>query len=139
MKKPRRVYSDMREFCQSVHEDDGIDPRQYFRNELEGESSSKCRRYCGYVAKTLNAVLAGCTSVVLTRIFIIKVMPAPTLGRLEVIVDTTQVEADVTSEVIRRELDQACPHLRSEIARTIMRKYVPELHFRLAAPGEVLR
>ncbi|MDH5667706.1 MAG: hypothetical protein OEY86_06835 [Nitrospira sp.] len=139
MKKLRHMLSDLEESCQTVYEDDGVDPRRYFRREGLHESSNQCRRFCGYVAKTLNAALAGCTSPVLARLFVVKVVPAPMLSRLEVVVDATGVESCVSGEAIREELARATQILRSEIGRVIARKYVPELCFRLASPEEVLR
>jgi len=139
MKKLRRVLSDPEESCQVVYEDDGVDPRRYFRGEALQESSHQCRRFCGSVAKTLNVALAGCASPVLTRLFVVKVAPAPTLSRLEVVVDATGVESCVTGDAIREELARAAQILRSEVGRVMARKYVPELFFRLASPEEVLR
>lgn len=139
MKKLRSGPSSFQQSCQSVYDDDGVDPRRYFRNEKIDESGSKCRRFCGYVAKTLNVVFAGCSSQVLARLFVVRVLPAPTSSRLEVVIDTTQVESGVTSDVIRMELDRASQHLRAEVGKVIVRKYVPELFFRLASPDEVLQ
>lgn len=66
-----------------------------------------------------------------------KVVTAPTLSRLEAIIDTTQVPPRVTSLDIHAELARAHQGLRLAVGAEISRKYVPELVFRLAAPHEV--
>ena len=139
MKKSRRVSSDFQEHCQSVHEDDGIDPRRYFRSEVINGAGSKCHRFCGHVAKVLNVVLGSCGNPMLGRLFVVKVIPAPTLSRLEVVIDAAQVDSYVTDNAIRMEIDRASSHLRTEIGRAIARKYVPDLVFRFASPDEVFQ
>lgn len=139
MKTLRRLSSDIQDHCQSLHEDDGVDPRRYFRSKGSDEAGSKNRRFCGHIAKTLNVILASSGNPVLARLFVVDVLPAPNLRRLEVVIDATQVETGVTGEAIKIELHGGAHYLRSEVGRAIMRKYVPELFFRLASPGEVFR
>lgn len=138
MKNQRRRSSNIHDHCQSLYEDDGVDPRRYFRSKGFDEAGNKNRRFCGHIAKTLNVILASSGNPVLAGLFVVDVLPAPNLRRLEVVVDATQVEAGLTGETIKIELHGGSHYLRSEVGRAIMRKYVPELFFRLASPGEVL-
>ncbi len=137
MTKCRSKFSGAREYCQDIHEDDGIDPRRYFHASVSDERKRKSIHLCGQVAKVLNVALVGCDSQILASLFVVKVVAAPTLSRLEAIIDTTQVHPSVTSLDIHAELARAHQGLRLAVGAEISRKYVPELVFRLAAPHEV--
>jgi|CXWL01.1.fsa_nt_gi hypothetical protein len=139
MTKQRSKLSDTHECCQDIHEDDGIDPRRYFQASPSNERSQKSLQLCGQVAKILNVTLVGWDSPILASLFVINVVPAPTLSRMEVVVDTTQVPPCVTSGDIHAELDRAYRGLRVAVGEGITRKYVPDLTFRPAAPHEVLQ
>jgi len=137
MTKQYSKQHDTHECCQDIHEDDGIDPRRYFQSSPAYERSRKGLQLCGQVAKLLNEALVGWDSPILASLFVVTVVPAPTLGRLEVVVDTTQVPTGFMSHDIRDELARANRGLRVAVGEGITRKYVPELIFRLAAPREV--
>lgn len=139
MTKQHSKQHDTHGCCQDIHEDDGIDPRRYFQSSSAYERSRKNIQLCGQVAKLLNEALAGWDNPILASLFVVTVVPAPNLSRLEVVVDTTQVPAHVTSHDILDELTRASLGLRVSVGESIARKYVPELIFRLAAPHEVLQ
>lgn len=137
MTTQQRNLSNIHECCQILHEDDGVDPRRYFQPPQSDERKRKSIQLCGQVAKLLNAAFVGWEGPILAALFVVRVVPAPTLSRLEAVVDATQVPSDVSSHDICAELDRAHRALRMAVAEGITRKYVPDLTFRLAAPHEV--
>lgn len=137
MIKHRRKMSDAREYCEDIHEDDGCDPRRYFQAIVSDERKRKTVQLCGQVGRALNLAFLGLDSQIVSCLFVVKVVPAPTLMRLESIIDTTQVPPTVTSLDIHAELARVHRGLRLAVGAEISRKYVPELVFRFAAPHEV--
>lgn len=137
MTTQQRNLSNIHECCQILHEDDGVDSRRYFQPSQSDERKRKSIQLCGQVAKLLNAAFVGWESPILAALFVVRVVPAPTLSRLEAVVDATQVSSDVSSHDIWAELGRAHRALRMAVAEGITRKYVPDLTFRLAAPHEV--
>lgn len=136
MKKINRSL-DTQKYCQSIHGDDGVDPRRYFHSSSLSERSPKDLQLCGHVAKLLNEVLVGWDNPILASLFVVAVVPAPTLSRLEVVLDATHVPPSMTSAAIYTQLSRDYRSLRMAVGEGINRKYVPELTFRLAAPHEV--
>ncbi|BFU90847.1 MAG: hypothetical protein NTAFB01_20340 [Nitrospira sp.] len=139
MTRKRNQLLDVRRYCQELHEDDGVDPRRYFHSSLGHERSRKNLQLCGQVAKLLNEALVGRDNPTLASLFVIAVVPAPTLNRLEVVLDATHVPSSVASDAIYAQLARSHQSLRMAVGEGINRKYVPELTFRLAAPYEVPR
>jgi hypothetical protein len=133
------THDQVREFCLEIHEDDGIDPQRYFQASPKQKRSRKSIQLCGQIAKLLNASFAGWDSPILTRLYVVSVLPAPTVSRLQIVVDATEVPGSMPTKDILQELARTTPGLRAVVAGTIARKYVPELTFRLAAPHEVLQ
>ena len=137
MTTQRHNLSNIHECCQDLQEDDGVDPRRYFQPSSSNEKKRKNVQLCGQVAKLLNVAFVGWESQILALLFVVRVTPAPSLSRLEVVVDTSQVPSNVASRDIYAELCRAHRALRMVVAEGITRKYVPDLTFRLAAPHEV--
>lgn len=91
----------------------------------------KAQRLCRQVEEVLALALAGCGDAALLGVRVRGVAPAPTPGRLLVLIeapDTEPIEA-------LRALGRAQGLLRREIAAAIRRKRTPELVFRWA-PSE---
>lgn len=117
--------------CGEVHEDDCVEPREYFKTERSSRGKNrKALQLCRQVAETLDLVFSGeCRDDVLQNLYVQTVEPAPNASRLLV-----TVFADVPKELYNRQsildlLDEQTGRLRYEIASAITRKRVPALVF----------
>lgn len=125
----------MRPLCAEIHEDDGVDPHEFFKKYRDRpRSDRKARQLCGQVAETLGQVLAGQADDVLCGLIVAAVEPAPDASRLLVTVRAPlPVEGAGPDEVLGR-LERASGRLRAEVAAAITRRRTPTLAFRLAGP-----
>ncbi|WP_425398868.1 hypothetical protein [Aeoliella sp.] len=131
----KRARDAMLAHCGEIHEDDGIDPREYFR---VGRDSSKldrkAKQLCRQVAETVDQILAGETGDDLLReLRVAQVIPAPDASRLQI-----TVEASPGAKLDHREVDQRLGQVtgfvRSAVAAAITRRKAPALTFVLAGP-----
>ena len=96
----------------------------------------KTLQLCGQVRKALDYVLSGETGDDLLRqLYVADVLPAPDASRLLATVAPIDPRADLDPAQILDKLDRVQPLLRSEVARSINRKKVPDLTFTLAGPA----
>lgn len=96
----------------------------------------KTLQLCGQVRKALDYVLSGETGDDLLRgLYVVDVLPAPDASRLLATVAPIDPRADLDAGEVLEKLGHVQPMLRSEVARSINRKKVPDLTFTLAAPG----
>ena len=109
--------------CRRLHDDDGIDPRVFFRPEQGPRGNDrKTHQLCAQVARTLRLALPGdCRDPALAEIEVLAVEPAPDASRLRVVV---RGAGCVGSDLVR-----ALPLLRSLVAEATNRRRVPELVF----------
>lgn len=129
--------------CGEIHDDDGVDPRQFFQpNRYAGKTDRKARQLCAQVADTLSLVLAGeCEDELLHNLHVLSVEPAPDASRLAVTV-RADVIGGVDPRLVRDRLSDVAGRLRTEVASAITRKRAPKLVFHVAAspdPGETSR
>ena len=95
----------------------------------------KTLQLCGQVRKALDYVLSGETGDdTLRGLYVQDVVPAPDASRLLATVAPIDPRADLDAGVVLEKLGYVQPMLRSEVARSINRKKVPDLTFTLAGP-----
>lgn len=131
MQRKHTGRKDRPDLSESVHEDDGVDPRTYFdrRTKTQGQSH-RLAMLCQQVQEALQAGLAGATrEEALDLIEGLLVQPAPDASRLrvEVLVGGADDIAPVQAA-----LGRAKGWLRSAVAAAIHRKRCPELEFVVA-------
>lgn len=80
----RRKCERLRAHCEEIGEDDGVDPREFFRKTASKRSDNrKARQLCRQVAETLELVLSGdCHEEILQTLHVVSVEPAPDASRL---------------------------------------------------------
>ena len=127
----KRTREMLRTHCGELHEDDGVDPRDYFRSGMNRHRQSrKAKQLCRQVAETLGLVLSGdCRDEILQSLQVVSVVPAPNTSRLLVTVAADVPDAQLDRGSIIERLHAQSGRLRSEVAASINRKRVPVLVF----------
>ena len=131
-KQPSR--RQMQPFCAEIRDDDGIDPREFFKagNRRKG-NNRKDLQLCRQVADTLSLVLSGeCDDEVLSAVNVVAVTPAPDASQLLVVVGLAVGEI-WPAEIVLEHLQAAAGRLRAAIAAAITRKRAPKLSFQFLA------
>jgi ribosome-binding factor A len=140
MKRKFRKESSLDRFCGEVHEDDGQDPRYFFRNETRStQAGRKARQLCAQVMDTLSLLFSGETSdEILQSLAILDVAPAPNASQLLVTVGPAAGAPALDESQIHAALARAGGWLRSEVAAAVTRKRAPRLSFRFvpASPAK---
>ena len=134
----RRTRDRMLRHCGQLHEDDGVDPREYFKTESgRGKPNRKVLQLCSQVAQTLNLVLAGeFDDELLHNLQVESVDPTPDASQLCVSVSCVVADETVDSQEILERLAKVAGRLRSEVATAITRKRAPKLVFRVVSPSQ---
>lgn len=71
MEPDKHTREKMLELCGDIHEDDGVDPREFFKTSHESKKDDyKARQLCRQVAETLDQVLSGEARMVNVILFI---------------------------------------------------------------------
>lgn len=118
--------------CGQPGPEDGLDPRDFFKPARSRRDSRKDWQLCRQVFETLNYVLSGDShDDVLRGLLVAEVTPAPDATRLLVTVQPLDVGDTPDPMVILQRLQQAMGRLRAEVGRSISRRKVPELVFRV--------
>lgn len=132
MSRRRKARTQTISVCAELNEDDGVDPRRFFRKG-QTHDDRKTRQLCKQVLRTLSFVLAGeCRDEVLCELIVQSVVPAPDSSRLLVTVQPGPAASTITRQEILERLQRACPFLRQEVAAAVSRRKVPELTFEVA-------
>ena len=120
-------------FRAEVHEDDGQDPRYFFRKEIEPtKTGRKAMQLCAQVADTLRQLFSYETSdEILQSLEVLDVSPAPNAAQLLVTLAPAVGVGALDEQQVQAALVRAGGWLRSEIAAAITRKRVPRLSFRV--------
>lgn len=132
----KRTREAMLAHCGEIHEDDGVDPREYFRaSRSHHKQDRKAKQLCRQVAETLDQVLAGETGDDLLReLRVVEVIPAPDASRLQVTVQQDcEVEQFEPQEITTR-LGLVTGFLRTAVTAAITRRKAPALIFIVAPP-----
>lgn len=129
----RKLRASMLESCGELHEDDGIDPRNYFKTKRNRKETRKTKQLCQQVARTVNLCLNDCDDPIVQSMFLIGVQPAPDSSclLLHLECDVDEFDFDAAMLAIR----QQTPRLQFEISRSIHRKRVPNLTFSVCKAG----
>lgn len=126
-KPSRKILESM---CGLPGPEDGLDPRQFFKPARSRRNSRKDWQLCRQVLETLNYVLSGeCRDDVLQCLCVCDVQPQPDATRLLVTVCPVVVDNEFDPSLATEHLQNSMGWLRSEIARSISRRKVPELKF----------
>lgn len=125
----------LREYCGEIHDDDGIDPRTYFKNHRKKKKEHhKTRQLCRQVEQTLSYVFSDCADERLLGLSVLKVQPAPGAAQLLVTLHSDS-PGECVAEILQR-LVRLEGRLRSEIAAAISRKRTPRLRFQIVQPPQ---
>jgi ribosome-binding factor A len=137
----------LRALCGNLHDDDGVDPREFFKPVRKRDKARrKSKQLCRQVQKTLELVISGeMRDVLLSDLRVVSVTSSDDSSALLVTVvadvpahcfDRAQIEARLAAMGGR---------LRSEVAASITRKRAPLMVFHLLGPqseisaaGEIL-
>ena len=122
--------------CAEFGEDDGVDPRRYFRAaESSRQTGRKTLQLCTQVQKALNYLLAGDNGDELLALFqVVDVRPAPDQSQLLAIVQpAAPLGVAVDPREVLSRLADASGRLRAGVAAAITRKRAPKLLFQIAA------
>ncbi len=130
MKRRKIDQSQENGLCDEMHEDDGVDPRRFFRPE-KTHDNRKARQLCKQVERTLSLVLAACHDDVIRDLLVHSVVPSPDSSRLLVTVQPGPQARAVRIDDIHQRLDRVRPFLRQQAAAAICRKKAPDLVFEI--------
>lgn len=120
--------------CGQIHDDDCIDPQEYFKPGRQlGKADKKARQLCRQAAHTLDFVLADCDDESMQSLLVASVQPAPDSSRLLVMVEANVPPDQFDRSFLLAGLQSQTPRLRAELARSINRKRVPNLIFNVVA------
>jgi ribosome-binding factor A len=123
--------------CGSVHEDDGIDPRDFFRGGSRKTTDRKTFQLCAQVKETLGVVLAGESDEVLCGLLVASVTRAAGANRLTVTLELPPGAGKTAAAKTLEHVHRAAGRLRTAVAAAVCRRRVPELEFRIGPPAEV--
>jgi ribosome-binding factor A len=133
----KRRREQMLAICGEIHEDDGVDPHEFFKSQRgPRKQDHKAKQLCRQAAVTLSGVLSGETGDRrLSCLRAVSVQPAPDASRLLV-----TLTADGEPEAFCRKEAEAGLHasagrLRSAVAAAITRRKAPTLAFVVLGPG----
>jgi ribosome-binding factor A len=129
-RKPSRKI--LESLCGQPGLDDGVDPRDFFKPARSRRTGRKDWQLCRQVSETLNSILSGeCRDDVLQGLYVCDVQPHPDATRLLVTVGPLVRGDTIDPGPVIEHLHRSNGWLRSEVARSISRRKVPELMFRV--------
>lgn len=136
MSQDKRAREQMLAHCGSIHEDDGIDPREFFKNDRSSRKvNRKALQLCKQVAETLEQVFSGETGDdVLAGLHVSSVVPAPDSSRLLVTLVAALDDGRFDLRAVEKKLADSRGRLRSAVAMTITRRKTPVLAFDVIGP-----
>jgi ribosome-binding factor A len=130
----------LRALCGELHDDDGVDPRDFFRqNRRRDKDRHKSQQLCRQVQKTLDLVFSGDTrDALLATLRIVSVTSADASTLLVSVVADLAPDLFDRAEIETR-LANMSGRLRTEVANAIIRKRAPLLVFHVVGPQEAPR
>jgi len=125
----------LRALSAELGEDDGGDPREFFREgKYPRKANRKALQLCGQVFDLLSQILSGeCGDEVLRSLQVVSVAPAPDASQLLVLVAQIQGESHLQASEVLSRLNNASGMLRSLVAAGVTRRRAPKLLFRVVA------
>ncbi|REJ68220.1 MAG: ribosome-binding factor A [Planctomycetota bacterium] len=132
----KRMREQMLAHCGEIHEDDGVDPREFFKTRQSRDNKNrKAIQLCNQVAETLGLVLAGdFDDELLHNLQVVSVVPAPDASQLAVALRADIPRGQVHAQKVLDRLAMVAGRLRCEVAAAITRKRAPKLVFHLIGP-----
>jgi ribosome-binding factor A len=138
MTPDKRTRAQMRAHCSEIHEDDGIDPRDFFRPATQrGKDNRKAMQLCRQVAETLEQVL--CSEIadeLVCSLSVTSVVPAPDSSRLLVTLRTDLKLHEFDRPELERRLEGRRGQLRCAVAGAITRRKTPNLALVIVGPDQ---
>jgi ribosome-binding factor A len=136
----KRAREQMRAHCGEIHDDDAVDPREFFGNPRSNRKESrKAKQLCQQVAETLDQVLAGELDDDALRVLrVVSIAPAPDSSRLLVTLYADCAAKDFDQSLLEQRLGERKGRLRCEISAAITRRKAPTLSFNIIGPRESL-
>lgn len=134
----KRARAQMREMCGKLHDDDGIDPREFFKSERgPRKTDHKLAQLCRQVAETLDQVLSGeMRDERLVGLRVASVCPAPDASRMLVTVVADGAAEHFCREATEAQLCASAGRLRTVVAAAITRRKAPTLTFVVLGPQQ---
>ena len=134
----KRTRDEMLAHCGEIHDDDGVDPRQYFRSSRSCKKEDrKARQLCAQVAETLSLVLTGeFHDELLYNLQVVSVKPAPDASQLAVVVRADGPGTPFHPGEVLDRLNLVAGRLRTEVAAAITRKRAPSLVFHVIVTSD---
>ena len=132
----RRTREQMLAQCGEIHEDDGMDPREFFKaGRVHKKQDRKARQLCRQVAETIDQIFAGETNDdVLRALRVSHVVPAPDSSRLLVTLCADCPPQHFDRSLVEERLALCKGRLRCEVTAAITRRKAPVLVFNVLAP-----
>jgi len=136
MAHDKRHSERLRALCGELHDDDGVDPREFFRpNRQRDKARHKSQQLCRQVQRTLDLVLSGETrDELLGALRIVSVTSSEDSSALVVTVVADVPPDRFDRAQIEARLAAMSGWLRSEVAAAITRRRTPLLVFHLLGP-----
>jgi ribosome-binding factor A len=132
----KRTREQLLAHCGEVHDDDGVDPREFFKpDRAPKKADRKARQLCRQVAETLDQILSGeVGDDVLRGLRVADVLPAPDTSRLLVTLLVNCDPDEFDRSLLEARLEHFKGRLRSEVASAITRRKTPMLVFEIVGP-----
>jgi ribosome-binding factor A len=130
----KRTREAMRAYCDEIHADDGIDPKEFFKRQRKrGKANHHGDQLCRQVAETMDLVLSGDThDELLQSLHVVSVVPAPDSSRLLVALHSDLPPELFEQSEIESRLAEHAGRLRCAIASAITRRKTPNLTFQVS-------
>lgn len=142
MSLDKRTREQMLAHCDAIHEDDGVDPREFFKlRSHRDKPDRKAQQLCRQVAETIDQILAGeLGDAALNSLRVASAVPAPDASRMLVTLVATSADGPFDRAAIEQKLAAVTGLLRAAIAAAITRRKAPNLSFVIIGPhdGEAL-
>jgi ribosome-binding factor A len=134
----KRTREEMLAHCGEIHDDDGVDPRDYFNTHRSRKNDDrKARQLCAQVFETLSLLLTGeFHDKLLHNLEVMSVTPAPDASQLAVVVRADMPGSPVDPSEVLARLNAVSGQLRAEVAAAITRKRAPRLVFQVVMTND---
>ena len=136
MSLDKRTREQMLAHCDAIHEDDGVDPREFFKlRSHRDKPDRKAQQLCRQVAETIDQILAGeLGDAALNAMRVASVVPAPDASRMLVTLVATGRDVPFDRVAVEQKLAAVTGLLRSAVAAAITRRKAPNLSFVIIDP-----
>lgn len=135
----KKMREQMLELCGSIHEDDGLDAKDFHQTRSNKKKSDDHRQLmlCEQVARTLAQVLAESVEESICGLKVERVLPGKQSAGLRVVLRRLLEFDEQECIELLELLKEQEGWLRSEVAAAITRKRVPRLTFEFSWDGSL--